>query len=109
MMDRLGHKGDVIQHSMITKSIEKAPEKSGGKQFWYQKRLLEYDDVMNKQRDVIYKRRKNALFGDHLKYDIENMIYDTVVSILTKVKATADYKDFEYEIIKHFTMGSACF
>ena len=66
--------------------------------------MLEYDDVMNKQRDVIYKRRKNALFGDHLKYDIENMIYDTAVSIVTKGKNGGEYKDFEYEIIKYFTM-----
>lgn len=85
----------------------RAQKKVEENNFGIRKRLLEYDDVMNKQRDVIYK--KNALFGDHLKYDIENMIYDTVVSILTKTKATADYKDFEYEIIKHFTMGSACF
>lgn len=105
MMDRLGHKeGEVIQHSMITKSIERAQKKVEENNFGIRKRLLEYDDVMNKQRDVIYKRRKNALFGDHLKYDIENMIYDTAVSILEKTKATDDYKDFEYEIIKFFTM-----
>lgn len=105
MMDRLGHKeGDVIQHSMITKSIERAQKKVEENNFGIRKRLLEYDDVMNKQRDVIYKRRKNALFGDHLKYDIENMIYDTAASIISKSKATEDYKDFEYEIIKYFTM-----
>lgn len=66
--------------------------------------MLEYDDVMNKQRDVIYKRRKNALFGDHLKYDISNMIFDVAQSIVTKTKLEGDYKDFEYEIIKNFTM-----
>ncbi|MDO4763462.1 MAG: preprotein translocase subunit SecA [Flavobacteriaceae bacterium] len=105
MMDRLGHKeGDVIQHSMITKSIERAQKKVEENNFGIRKRLLEYDDVMNKQRDVIYKRRKNALFGDHLKYDIENMIYDTSVAIVSKAKAAEDYKDFEYEIIKYFTM-----
>ena len=105
MMDRLGHKeGDVIQHSMITKSIERAQKKVEENNFGIRKRLLEYDDVMNKQRDVIYKRRRNALFGDHLKYDIENMIYDTVVSIITKTKAASDYKDFEYEVIRYFAM-----
>ena len=105
MMDRLGHKeGDVIQHSMITKSIERAQKKVEENNFGIRKRLLEYDDVMNKQRDVIYKRRRNALFGDHLKYDIENMIYDTLASIITKTKAASDYKDFEYEVIRYFAM-----
>ncbi len=107
MMDRMGHKdGDVIQHSMITKSIERAQKKVEENNFGIRKRLLEYDDVMNKQRDVIYKRRKNALFGDHLKYDIANMIYDTSASIVSTGKAVGDYKEFEYEIIKYFTMES---
>ncbi|MGC4128645.1 MAG: preprotein translocase subunit SecA [Bergeyella sp.] len=106
MMDRMGHKeGEVIQHSMITKSIERAQKKVEENNFGIRKRLLEYDDVMNKQRDVIYKRRKNALFGDHLKYDISNMIFDVANSIATKGKA-GDFKDFEYEIIKTFTMQS---
>ena len=105
MMDRLGHKeGDVIQHSMITKSIERAQKKVEQNNFGIRKRLLEYDDVMNKQRDVIYKRRRNALFGDHLRYDIENMIYDTAASIVSVTKSAHDYKEFEYEIIKYFTM-----
>ncbi|CAH0129109.1 preprotein translocase subunit SecA [Chryseobacterium sp. Bi04] len=107
MMDRMGHKdGEVIQHSMISKSIERAQKKVEENNFGTRKRLLEYDDVMNKQRDVIYKRRKNALFGDHLKYDITNMIFDVANSIVTKGKANGSYKDFEYEIIKTFTMES---
>ncbi len=107
MMDRLGHKeGEVIQHSMITKSIERAQKKVEENNFGIRKRLLEYDDVMNKQRDVIYKRRKNALFGDHLKYDIANMIFDVAQSVVTKAKADGDYKNFEYEIIKNFTMDT---
>ncbi|HAO08509.1 MAG TPA: preprotein translocase subunit SecA, partial [Chryseobacterium sp.] len=107
MMDRMGHKeGEVIQHSMISKSIERAQKKVEENNFGTRKRLLEYDDVMNKQRDVIYKRRKNALFGDHLKYDITNMIFDVANSIAAKGKATGSYKDFEYEIIKTFTMES---
>lgn len=61
---------------------------------------------MNKQRDVIYKRRKNALFGDHLKYDISNMIFDVAQSIVTRGKLEGDFKEFEYEIIKYFTMES---
>jgi preprotein translocase subunit SecA len=107
MMDRMGHKdGEVIQHSMISKSIERAQKKVEENNFGTRKRLLEYDDVMNKQRDVIYKRRKNALFGDHLKYDITNMIFDVSNSIVTKAKANGNYKDFEFEIIKNFTMES---
>ncbi len=105
LMDRMGHKeGEVIQHSMISKSIERAQKKVEENNFGIRKRLLEYDDVMNKQRDVIYKRRKNALFGDHLKYDISNMIFDVSQSIVSKTKLENDYKEFEYEIIKHFTM-----
>ena len=105
IMDGMGHKeGEYIQSSIITKSIERAQKKVEQNNFGIRKRLLEYDDVMNKQRDVIYKRRRNALFGDHLKYDIENMIYDTVASIITKTKAVSDYKDFEYEVIRYFAM-----
>lgn len=107
MMDRLGHKeGEVIQHSMITKSIERAQKKVEENNFGIRKRLLEYDDVMNKQRDVIYKRRKNALFGDHLKYDIANMIFDVAQSVVSKGKADGDFKNFEFEVIKNFTMES---
>ena len=105
MMDKMGHKeGEVIQHSMITKSIERAQKKVEENNFGIRKRLLEYDDVMNKQRDVIYKRRKNALFSDHLKYDIINTIYDVAASIVSNTKGGNQFKEFEYEIIKFFTM-----
>ena len=107
MMDRLGHKeGEVIQHSMITKSIERAQKKVEENKFGIRKRLLEYDDVMNKQRDVIYKRRKNALFGERLEYDIVNMIFDVALSIVEKTKAEDSFKDFEFEVIKYFMMES---
>ena len=107
MMDKMGHKeGEVIQHSMITRSIERAQKKVEENNFGIRKRLLEYDDVMNKQRDVIYKRRKNALFGDHLKYDITNTIYDVAASIVSNTKGGNQFKEFEYEIIKFFTMES---
>ena len=107
MMDRLGHKeGEVIQHSMITKSIERAQKKVEENNFGIRKRLLEYDDVMNKQRDVIYKRRKNALFGERLEYDIVNMIFDVALSIVEKTKAEDSFKDFEFEVIKYFMMES---
>ncbi len=107
MMDRMGHKdGEVIQHSMITKSIERAQKKVEENNFGIRKRLLEYDDVMNKQRDVIYKKRKNALFGDHLKFDIANMIFDVAQSIVNKGKVQGNFKDFEFEVVKNFTMES---
>ncbi|WP_300673784.1 preprotein translocase subunit SecA [Soonwooa sp.] len=107
MMDKMGHKeGEVIQHSMISRSIERAQKKVEENNFGIRKKLLEYDDVMNKQRDVIYKRRKNALFGDHLKYDIVNMIYDTSASIVSSAKTNGNFKDFEFDLIKYFTMES---
>ncbi|SFI90879.1 protein translocase subunit secA [Kaistella treverensis] len=105
MMDKMGHKeGEVIQHGMISKSIERAQKKVEENNFGVRKKLLEYDDVMNKQRDVIYKRRKNALFGDHLKYDISNMIFDVAQSLVSRGKLEGDFKELEYEIIKFFTM-----
>jgi len=105
MMDKMGHKeGEVIQHSMISKSIERAQKKVEENNFGIRKRLLEYDDVMNKQRDVIYKRRKNALFGDHLKYDIMNMIFDVSQALVAQGKVNSDFKEFEFEVIKNFTM-----
>jgi preprotein translocase subunit SecA len=107
LMDRMGHKeGEVIQHSMISKSIERAQKKVEENNFGVRKRLLEYDDVMNKQREVIYKRRKNALFGERLKFDILNMIYDVAANIAQTSKNLDDYKEFEYELIKYFGMAS---
>ena len=79
VMDRMGlEEGEVIQHSMMTKSIERAQKKVEENNFGIRKRLLEYDDVMNSQREVIYKRRKNALQGNRLKLDIANLLYDTL-------------------------------
>jgi preprotein translocase subunit SecA len=107
MMDKMGLKeGEVIQHSMITKSIERAQKKVEENNFGQRKRLLEYDDVMNKQRSVVYKRRKNALFGERLKIDIADMIYDTVERITNKNKAAGDYKNFEFELIRYFSSSS---
>ena len=78
MMDRMGLKeGEVIQHSMISKSIERAQKKVEENNFGVRKRLLEYDDVMNAQREVVYKRRRHALHGERLRVDLANMIYDT--------------------------------
>ncbi|MGB5983151.1 MAG: preprotein translocase subunit SecA [Nonlabens sp.] len=106
-MDRLGMKeGEVIQHSMISKSIERAQKKVEENAFGVRKRLLEYDDVMNAQREVIYKRRYNALFGDRLAVDIANMIYDISEVITEGNKLAQDYKNFEFEIIRYFSMSS---
>ena len=82
LMDRMGlQEGEVIQHSMVSKSIERAQKKVEENNFGIRKRLLEYDDVMNSQREVIYKRRHNALFGDKLSSDIANMVFDTAEQI----------------------------
>ena len=107
MMDRMGLKeGEVIQHSMISKSIERAQKKVEENNFGVRKRLLEYDDVMNAQREVVYKRRYNALFGERLSVDIANMIYDTAEVISDGNKATNDFKNFEFELIRYFSMSS---
>jgi preprotein translocase subunit SecA len=92
LMDRMGLKeGEVIQHSMITKSIERAQKKVEENNFGIRKRLLEYDDVMNSQREVIYKRRRNALFGERLQLDILNMLFDTCEDIALNAKGAEDY------------------
>ena len=107
LMDRMGHTdGDVIEHSVITKSIERAQKKVEENNFGIRKRLLEYDDVMNKQREVIYKRRRNALFGERLGVDIANMIYDVSAAIVRENKEVENFQDFELDLIKYFTMES---
>ena len=101
MMDRMGlQEGEVIQHSMISKSIERAQKKVEENNFGIRKRLLEYDDIMNAQREVIYKRRRHALYGKRLQVDIVNMIYDTCDAIVLENKVNNDYKNFEFELIR---------
>ncbi|MFZ6664724.1 preprotein translocase subunit SecA [Peijinzhouia sedimentorum] len=100
LMDRLGlEDGEVIQHSMITKSIERAQKKVEENNFGIRKRLLEYDDVMNSQREVIYKKRRNALFGERLSLDIVNMMFDTCESTVNRAKASEDVEAFQLEVI----------
>lgn len=107
LMDKMGIKeGEVIQHSMMTKSIERAQKRVEENNFGVRKRLLEYDDVMNSQREVIYKRRKHALYGERLKVDIANMIYDLAEVITENNKAIKNYQEFEMELIKAFAMGA---
>ena len=107
MMDRMGlEEGEVIQHSMISKSIERAQKKVEENNFGVRKRLLEYDDVMNAQREVVYKRRRHALHGERLRVDLANMIYDTAEAITESNKQANDFKNFEFELIRFFSMSS---
>ena len=107
VMDRMGlEEGEVIQHSMMTKSIERAQKKVEENNFGVRKRLLEYDDVMNAQREVVYKRRRHALFGERLKLDIANMLYDTCELIVDENKAANNFSNFEFELIRYFSITS---
>lgn len=105
IMDRLGLKeGEVIQHSMVTSSIERAQKKVEENNFGIRKRLLEYDNVMNSQREVIYKRRKNALFGERLELDILTMLYDTSEEIATSASNANDYESLRLNVLGTFGM-----
>lgn len=99
LMDRMGlEEGEVIQHSMITKSIERAQRKVEENNFGTRKRLLEYDDVMNSQREVVYKRRRNALKGDRLELDILNILFDVCESLVDIGKSTNDAENLRLNI-----------
>ncbi|WP_316795867.1 preprotein translocase subunit SecA [Pedobacter agri] len=108
IMVRMGiEDGEVIQHSMITKSIERAQKKVEENNFGIRKRLLEYDDVMNSQRTVIYAKRKNALFGERLDVDMNNMVYDVAEDIVNEYKQEANFDGFKLEVIKNFSLDTA--
>jgi preprotein translocase subunit SecA len=108
VMDRMGLKeGEVIQHSMMTKSIERAQKRVEENNFGVRKRLLEYDDVMNAQREVVYKRRKHALHGERLKVDIANMLYDSCEVIVSNNKMSNDFQNFEFDLVRYFSISSA--
>ena len=105
VMDRMGlQEGEVIQHSMITKQIERAQKKVEENNFGMRKRLLEYDDVMNNQRTVIYNKRRNALYGDRLSIDISNMFYDTCTLIYDDALQSHDWEGFKMEMIRVFAI-----
>lgn len=105
IMDRLGLKeGEVIQHTMISKSIERAQRKVEENNFGIRKRLLEYDDVMNSQREVIYSRRKHALLGERLSVDIANMMYDVCVSIVNQCHGTVEFEEFSIELLRSLSI-----
>ena len=107
IMDSLGIKeGEEIQHSMITRSIERAQKKVEENNFGIRKRLLEYDDVMNIQREAIYKKRHHALFGDRLAVDIANMMFDVCETIVLDHHDNRDYAGFKFDLIKEFAAES---
>ena len=106
-MDKMGlQEGEVIQHSMITKSIERAQKKVEENNFGIRKRLLEYDDVMNAQREVVYTRRRHALFGEKLSVDIANTLYEVCDDMIKIHQTNKDYESFGLEIIREFAMES---
>ncbi|MFZ7143726.1 MAG: preprotein translocase subunit SecA, partial [Bacteroidota bacterium] len=101
LMDRMGiEEGEVIQHSMITSSIERAQRKVEENNFGTRKRLIEYDDVMNSQREVIYTKRRHAIFGERLSIDINNMLYDTVESLVNTYHEEQDYDSLKLDLIR---------
>ncbi|SEN62404.1 protein translocase subunit secA [bacterium A37T11] len=99
--------GEVMQHSMLTKSIERAQKKVEENNFGIRKRLLEYDDVMNSQRTVIYAKRRNALFGERLDVELNNTIFDVVEDIVTQFKEEGNYEGFQLEVIRIFSIDPA--
>ncbi len=107
IMDKLGlEEGEVIQHSMISKSIERAQRKVEENNFGIRKRLLEYDDVMNSQREVVYKKRKHALFGERLEVDVLNMMYDSVEELVNEYHGDNMFEDFNMELMRLLSLES---
>src|SRR5579862_4255870 len=103
LMDKMGYKeGEMIQHSMVTKSIERAQKKVEENNFGIRKRLLEYDDVMNKQRNVVYKKRNHALFGDRLALDLDNAFYIVAESLVNSFREQDDFEGFKLASIVNF-------
>ncbi|HTQ64353.1 MAG TPA: preprotein translocase subunit SecA [Puia sp.] len=108
LMDRMGYKeGEVIQHSMVTKSIERAQKKVEENNFGIRKRLLEYDDVMNKQRNVVYKKRNHALFGERLALDLDNAFYIVAEGLVNSFKELDDFEGFKLASIVNFGIDTS--
>jgi len=107
IMDKLGfEEGEMIEHSMISKSIERAQKKVEENNFGRRKNLLEYDDVMNSQREVVYSKRHHALMGERIGVDITNMIYDTADGIVENARNNGDYELLEEDLLKVFAMDA---
>ena len=108
LMDKMGYKeGEVIQHSMVTKSIERAQKKVEENNFGIRKRLLEYDDVMNKQRNVVYKKRNHALFGDRLALDLDNAFYSVAEGMMGSYRDAEDFEGFKVAVILNFGVDTS--
>jgi preprotein translocase subunit SecA len=104
IVDKMGMKeGEVLQHSMLSSSIERAQKKVEENNFGIRKRLLEYDDVMNSQREVIYTRRRNALYGERVDVDVANMMSDYAESFMQSMDGT-DYEDLRFELIRQISI-----
>src|SRR5205814_3641100 len=107
LMDKMGvEEGEVIQHSMITSSIERAQRKVEENNFGIRKRLIEYDDVMNAQREVIYTKRRHAIFGERLSIDISNMMYDVCESIVNEFIELRDFEAFKLDLLRLLSIES---
>ena len=105
VMDRMGfEEGEIIEHNMISNSIERAQKKVEENNFGIRKRLIEYDDVMNQQRNVIYAKRRHALMGERIGVDITNMIYDTAESIIADFRDAMDYEGLQFEVMQVFAI-----
>ena len=107
MMDRLGFKeGEVLEHSMLNKSVERAQKKVEENNFGIRKRLLEYDDVMNSQREVIYKRRRHALMGERIEMDVMNTLYDAGRILIDTHHPMEDFESFQMDVLRIFAIES---
>ncbi len=105
VMDRMGfEEGEMIEHNMISNSIERAQKKVEENNFGIRKRLIEYDDVMNQQRNLIYAKRRHALMGERIGVDITNMIYETAESILNEARQAGDYEGLQYDVMQTFAI-----
>ncbi|MBR6017442.1 MAG: preprotein translocase subunit SecA [Paludibacteraceae bacterium] len=105
VMDRMGFKeGEMIEHSMISSSIERAQKKVEENNFGIRKRLIEYDDVMNQQRNLIYAKRRHALMGERIGVDITNMIFDTADQVVADAKSARDYESLQMDVAQIFAM-----
>ena len=105
VMDRMGfEEGEMIEHSMISSSIERAQKKVEENNFGIRKRLIEYDDVMNQQRNLIYAKRRHALMGERIGVDITNMIYETAENILNDAKSANDYEGLKFDVMQVFAI-----
>src|SRR5512139_725304 len=106
-MAKMGwNEGEPIQAKMITQSIERAQKKVEENNFGIRKRLLEYDDVMNSQREVIYSKRRHALLGERLSVDIANMMYDVTENTVSVNKDTGDFEEFQFGLMRRLSVDS---